>query len=336
MRTALIPVMAALALPAAAHGATTVGSSLTSDPGIYRGWCTGDGPGSACTVLQHTLGSADQAVPFDGVVVAFRLRQASGPITLKVIEGSDGSGRVVATGPTVNGGGFEHGISTHPARVAVTRGQRIGFELAESAQLPFVYRDEISTGDGWGPPLGAETRASNPTALDRTYEILANATIEPDADRDGFGDESQDPDLGRPGSPPGPSPSRSPSPSPSPGASSSPGSAPPSPPELRELLRRLGTRVADAGRRLSMGRGGARVRVGCPEELRLETCRVGVRIQTLGGLTLGQVTVTLGKARQRGTRIPLTAGEQRRLRRARRAVLRVTLPGASRSVRIAV
>jgi hypothetical protein len=59
------------------------------------------------------------------------------------------------------------------------------------AGLPFVH---VGTGTGtydtWTPPLGnGETRAP---ANNSDTELLLNADIEPDADTDGFGDETQD------------------------------------------------------------------------------------------------------------------------------------------------
>jgi hypothetical protein len=69
--------------------------------------------------------------------------------------------------------------------------------LNVSGGSPHVLRKGVAGAqfEGWIPPLG-EGEERGPTALG-AKELLMNATIEPDADHDGFGDETQD---GCPGS----------------------------------------------------------------------------------------------------------------------------------------
>src|SRR5919198_384900 len=59
--------------PAGASAATTVGSPL-SRAGGDAGYCSGDSPGTRCTIVQLTLGTADQAVPGDGVITSWSVR----------------------------------------------------------------------------------------------------------------------------------------------------------------------------------------------------------------------------------------------------------------------
>ena len=191
-RVLALCLVAALA-PASASAATTVGSDL-SRPG-EGGYCVGDAAGTRCTLLQLTLGTADQGVPVDGVITRWAVRDAAGELALRVIEGPAGQRHVVASGPAVQASGS--GVQTFQAQIAVSAGQRIGVEVGESGYLPFVYRDEQTTGERYVPALGASPEAPIPeSAVERTYEPLYNATVEPDADRDGLGDETQDPDRG--------------------------------------------------------------------------------------------------------------------------------------------
>src|SRR3954452_6339594 len=61
-----------------------------------RGHCTGDDPGTSCTEVQLTLGTVDQAVPYDGVVTGWAVRDAGGQIALRVVDRPAGQRRVVA------------------------------------------------------------------------------------------------------------------------------------------------------------------------------------------------------------------------------------------------
>ena len=96
------------------------------------------------------------------------------------------------TGPTVqipadNGG--DAPITQVGARLPVAAGQFLAVDGSENLEALHV-----SDGNKWtylyGPPLvdGQGGRDSN----DVTEELLAQADIEPDADHDGFGDETQD------------------------------------------------------------------------------------------------------------------------------------------------
>jgi hypothetical protein len=183
-----------LAAAPAAASAVTIGSDLAR-AGDATGYCTGDGPGSGCTVLQLSIGTTDLAVPADGVVTRWTVRDAGGDVAPRVLDGPAGARQVVAGGPTVTIPG--PGVQSFSVGLPVRAGQRVGLELGDTAFVPFHYRDEITTGEEYVPPLTDVPSAPIPgAALERTYEISYNFTVEPDADHDGLGDESQDPDHG--------------------------------------------------------------------------------------------------------------------------------------------
>jgi hypothetical protein len=192
---ALTAMVGALALTSdSASAATVVGSDLATSTDT-AGYCSGDGPGTRCTVLQLTLGTVDQAVRADGVITRWAVRDARGALALKVIEGAAGQRHVVASSAPVQAS--PSGVQAFPAQIPVRAGQRIGVEIGEDGALPFIYRDERTTGEEYDPPLGeipAPPVAG--AALSSIYEISYNATIERDLDVDGLGDETQDPDHG--------------------------------------------------------------------------------------------------------------------------------------------
>ncbi len=104
------------------------------------------------------------------------------------------------------------GTVSQPAQLAVAAGDLLGFDLLDGAQLS-REPDPLHIGGyaiaTWTPALAdGETRA--PAERFEGW-LYAQATVEPDADGDGLGDDTQDPDHGQPagasrgggGNPPG-------------------------------------------------------------------------------------------------------------------------------------
>ena len=196
-RSLLLAVAAAalglLALPAASPAFTTIGSNLASGAGTNTnvGAC-GSPPG--CTFTQFALPPANQApggltAPSDGVIVRWRVQSDSGAaaVALRVLRPSgassySGQGRS-ATATTAGAGGIE----TFATRLRVRTGDRVGLDNASEALL--FAANPAATLLYWNPAL-AEGDSREP--LSTNLELLLNADIEPDADNDGFGDESQD------------------------------------------------------------------------------------------------------------------------------------------------
>jgi hypothetical protein len=186
--TAAAPASASAPAPTPG-GRWVVGSRLDKAPG-KAGYCSGNSPVSACTMVQITLGKTDQAIPADGVVTSWSVRGAKGALALRVIEGPPGRRRVVAEGPFVHVGGS--GVKTFEERISVRRGQRIGVELAKDGFLPVRF-DNASQAESYEPPLGGTAHIPEKDAGGTVgYEVLYNATIEPDDDHDGKGDLTQD------------------------------------------------------------------------------------------------------------------------------------------------
>ncbi len=218
----------------AREGRSIIGSDLSLTPG-EAGYCSGDGD-SACTVVQLTLGGTDQAARADGVITRWSVRGGKGPLALRVVVGKPGQQRTVAGGPTVRATG--RGVEAFSVRIPIDTGQRIGVEQGLAGFLPFRYRDEETTAVFYDPPLSTTPAASyteGPNLPD--YEYLYNATIEPDDDRDGRGDLTQDPDHGGVGA---------------------------SCPRSDVLARGAGSSVIRRGKRLFGCRGGVQTRIGTP------------------------------------------------------------------------
>ncbi|MEA2316365.1 MAG: hypothetical protein QOD44_554 [Solirubrobacteraceae bacterium] len=185
--------LAGMASPASA--AITIGSDLTFSQGT-------DACGVSCTAVGTALPGRTIASPITGVVVRWRVGDGVGQLTFRVARpaadtypGDDthtGAGRsdpvTITTPPsTVDGPPV---ISTFPTRVPIGTGDHIGVDLAPTSEVG--VRDKTGAEAAiFAPPLGdGERRGSQFTLQDE--EGLINADVEPDADRDGFGDETQD------------------------------------------------------------------------------------------------------------------------------------------------
>jgi hypothetical protein len=178
--------LVALAIPTSAGAATTVGetSPLVSD--CY--------PGDSGLVQSQVAGPPDYTVPFDGVLTSFTAWVLSPGAQLKLLVlNPPASGDLYnvaaksafATSPAV-------GLSTFPVQVPARAGQ----EIAQFGTP--CYRDTTSSQDqqrqyvGQEPPQGSDAPFST---LWTSQRLVLSATLEPDCDSDGFGDETQDPSV---------------------------------------------------------------------------------------------------------------------------------------------
>jgi hypothetical protein len=184
--------LAALAVPAAAHGAVTIGSDLKPGEPIAGAAC-GTGP---CTSINAVLPDAQKTSPIDGVIVRWRLRQGAqpaGPGALRVVREVVGPDiwMGIRTGPTETLPAAA-GTFTFDARLPISAGDAIGLDhpqnhsdiVVGSSTAEDVYFD--------GTLVDGTTRSSDNRIA---VELLLNADVEPDCDNDGFGDETQDDDI---------------------------------------------------------------------------------------------------------------------------------------------
>jgi Ca2+-binding RTX toxin-like protein len=172
----------ALVVPSAASAAVTIGSDL-ANPGQPSG-CNED-----CSVVQFALPGRATAAPSNGVVVRWRVRDSSGSMKLRVVRpaaGGQGTGAGTSATVTVTPGA----VATFDTRLPITAGDNIGVELLGQAILG--VRDVGGAREAvWLPPL-QDGQTRSPDEVNDNVENLYNADIEPDADGDGFGDETQD------------------------------------------------------------------------------------------------------------------------------------------------
>jgi Ca2+-binding RTX toxin-like protein len=191
LRAAVLAALIALFAPAAAGAATKVGSTLPA-------W-TGDtlecvDPGG-CTFVPRTISGRSIAVPFDGVIVSWSARMPTSadttaisvePLRLTAIGAIPDGGSTTLVPPATDGA-----IVTRATRQGVSKGDLLAVDLDDGDEVGLAVHPLLDSLSWSFVPLLTGDRAPDSVDSD-DFEALFNATIEPDADHDSYGDESQD------------------------------------------------------------------------------------------------------------------------------------------------
>jgi hypothetical protein len=324
-------IAAAALSPAAALGATTVGSDLAA-AGSKESCFSGD----ACTIVQTELPGRRLTAPNDGVITSWSVRNAYGSLALKVVRDAAPGKLVVATSEAA--AGTPEGVTTATTRLPIAAGDGIALEVPADARIGLSYR--VGARLERFASLGGTSEAPLYAGPD-DYEVLFNAVVEADADRDGFGDESQDacpddPQLQAqcvPAEPPVGDPSANdPLPptgdddlgvlppidgfyadDPQPGAFDEPG------------LRSEGRRLVLLTRSVRLSRGRRLVLPLACEAAEGERCTGDVALRLLGGRPLGRAAVRIASGTSHAVAVPIDASMARRLRSRRGTRLLVVL-----------
>jgi len=185
----------AVAGTAPAQAATTVGSSLLQRANLYVR-CA-----STCTETQvDRPGDAGLTIPHDGVITLWRLRAATnGRVRLRILRlGEDGTWSAAASSDWVT-------LSRHhrpgqdilysfPAQLPVAGGDRLALDRdARAGGVFHSYGADASyTVADFAPALADDASGASPTSTAPGRELLLNAVVEPDANHNGLGDETQE------------------------------------------------------------------------------------------------------------------------------------------------
>ncbi len=169
--------------PGASAAMTFGATSLAATPAV----------GSACPAAQAVCTSLLAATaaqsPSDGVIVAWRIRAASAAaLALQVARDGVSGWKALRRGDVeqVQGTGAAETFTT---RLAVAKGDAIGLTggaVPDALDATVAGPVDVLSGDF----LPADAARPADTAL--TQGLLLQAVLEPDADKDGYGDETQD------------------------------------------------------------------------------------------------------------------------------------------------
>ena len=186
-----------LAIPAAGHASQTFGSLLKNSPAPGPDPCVDTAPGP-CTLVGyiHPNDAGDPVTspaPADGVVVKFRIRSLSAEsVTFRFAtidkQGDTAFAQGAGIGPTVTLAGTGE-IEEFPARMPVRQGTHTALDAPSTTMVYNTGGNEYTY--LYGPPL-TEGQGPRAQGAEPTGELLIQAVMEPDADKDGFGDETQD------------------------------------------------------------------------------------------------------------------------------------------------
>jgi hypothetical protein len=303
--------IACLSVPAGAGAAVTVGGDLDfADGSAVQRECTLT---FACTQLQDVADRLEVRVPSLGtplgVVTSWRVRADGGSARLRRLAVE--SNGVRSLGP---GGAWETLASTAAvqefgARLPVAEGDAIGIDIMFGTRL-WADATPGSTANyayHWSPDLGdEETRDPNDFDFPFAGDLHYQATIEPDRDGDGLGDETQDdcvacPGPGQPEPPTGPPP-----------GGGGGGDAPPVASDPYAAIRKSGPRVAIAKTAAATKRGVVRLRVHNPHAFKLR----GALELRAAGRRHHVKKLALGPNASRTVAVRLAGPAARKLRRA--------------------
>jgi hypothetical protein len=192
----IVGITAALLLTGTAPAAVTVGPDVNVS--AVENWSCNPGP---CTFVNTQHPAANLTVPFDGVVVRWRVQtvstgSGSGPMSLKVLRQLPG-GAFTGAGTSAPETIVAGAVRTVPTRLPVQTGDYLGANMPVDppggiALLALPLPGTLFS--IWEPALGdGEVRAATFPNFD-AQAMLYNADVEPDCDRDAFGDETQDAD----------------------------------------------------------------------------------------------------------------------------------------------
>jgi hypothetical protein len=178
-----------------ASAAVTIGSALTTSTADNT--CV-----PSCTAVQIAIPGRTTASPITGVVVRWRVGDGAGQLTFRVVRpsgdtypgedahtGVGSSVPATVTAPRSAGNGGPPTVSTFSTRLPIRAGDRIGVDIASGAVIG-THANRGAQLARFDPPLGDGERRS--ADFHTGSEALLNADVEPDADGDGFGDETQD------------------------------------------------------------------------------------------------------------------------------------------------
>jgi hypothetical protein len=219
-RTSTALLLAALSIvlwAAPAQGSTVFGADLLSGTPSFGTGCS-VAPCAQTQTIQSLAPShrapGGFAAPSAGVIVGWSLHHGpieadgGGPgstsflnVNLRVIRGAGATGVGAGSGPTED---LPQAAGTYSfaARLPVRAGDLIGYDVHFGPATVSIRETGVATGAVPEDVIGASAGATWPeggvpplytstSKLDPAY-LLMNATLEPDADGDGFGDETQD------------------------------------------------------------------------------------------------------------------------------------------------
>jgi hypothetical protein len=176
----------ALCAPSVAAAAVSIGGDVSAPGNPVT--C---GTGVSCDGAQLALVGGQTTAPFAGVVVRWRVNGATGPLTLRVLRPAGLNFTFISS--SVAGTASGTGVQTFATRQPIQAGDYVGLGVGPTSSIGSVNPAPAGdTAAAFGPPSTPDGNTVPPAASEPGTIFAYNADVEPDADHDGFGDETQD------------------------------------------------------------------------------------------------------------------------------------------------
>jgi hypothetical protein len=192
----LVALAIALALPSASSASVAIGSNLSATGNNGPGGCNSICTGTNLVLPANSRAAGGLTAPTDGVVVRWRMSSGSSgnPVELRVLHPAGGNpSRFTGQGKSSTQQTIGAPTPVFPTRLAIRAGDSVGLDAHNSA---LVWADTMGASSlSWSVTNGFTDGLKEGTTGDgssEALELLVQAVIEADADKDGFGDETQD------------------------------------------------------------------------------------------------------------------------------------------------
>ncbi|HEY6638550.1 MAG TPA: hypothetical protein VIZ61_12775 [Solirubrobacterales bacterium] len=190
-----------LVAPSAASAAATVGAADLSGTPVEQ--CGGLAQTCNFVPLNTPSGAEEPGSPITGVITSLRMRTTGGAVTFMIRPVRKNAtmaltflnvGPEVAFPVAADGNPVGHITEANGVHLPITAGDRLGLGYTNVSPAPMI--GAIGGARACGSSQGPGN--THPVGTEKTYstgcpaELLVQGTAEPDADHDGFGDETQD------------------------------------------------------------------------------------------------------------------------------------------------
>ncbi len=171
----------ALAVPVSAFGAVTIGQS---PPTAGASFTCSPGMGAQLSV---SSGNPYVVPPGGGVITRWR-SSATGTVALQVFRQTGADHTLIAEDQRTIGGN----VTEFEVRIPVSSADQIGLKMPGLAMVPGCLFQTANAGDIIGAVANLPVGTTVPLSATPGFRFNVAADVEPDADNDDYGDETQD------------------------------------------------------------------------------------------------------------------------------------------------
>jgi hypothetical protein len=175
-------------------GGPCSGTLFGSD--LQEAHSNGGGAGFEPLLVQKTIDGASTVLPFDGVVVRWRvLSSNNGSFRVRILSPEGGSGLKVLSSSAVESVSVAPSppigkVTSFATRLPIPAGSYVGLASPTQSLPPIALHVSGASTTEFHDAADGSLISVPGTA--RSWEVAYDADIEPDADHDGFGDTTQD------------------------------------------------------------------------------------------------------------------------------------------------